>query len=110
MRWATPAGPSSPYGGSTVSTSAMYPVNAADKPPDHRVIELIEHRQEPMLARIPRQAAERLAQHPGIGGQQRPDQRRRAVPQKELPRQHLAARLSRGRTARNRSAPRRLHR
>ena len=87
----------------------MHPVSAADKPPDHRVIEFTEHRQEPVLSRIRRQAAEPVAQRLGIGGQQRPDQRRRAVSQRELSGQHLATRLSHGRTARCRKAPCPLH-
>jgi hypothetical protein len=40
--------------------------------------------EEPVLARFGRQAAEQVAQRLGIRGQQRPDQRRRAVVQKEL--------------------------
>ena len=74
--------------------NVMHPVNAVDKQPDHLVIELTERRQEPALARIRRQPAEPLAQHIGIGGQQRPDHRRGAVLKEELPGQHLA----RGRT------------
>ena len=65
--------------------NVMHPVNTADQPLDHRVIELIEHVEEPVLARFGRQAAEQVAQRLGIRGQQRPDQRRRAVVQKELP-------------------------
>jgi hypothetical protein len=74
--------------------NVMHPVDAVDKQPDHLVIEVTERRQEPALARIRRQPAEPLAQHIGIGGQQRPDHCRGAVPQEELPGQHLA----RGRT------------
>ena len=48
--------------------NVMYPVNAVDKQPDHRVIELIEHLEEPVMARSGRQAAEHVAQRLGIGG------------------------------------------
>ena len=56
--------------------NVMHPVNAVDKQPDHRVIELIEHLEEPLTARSGRQAAEHVAQRLGIGGSgnsQRPD-------------------------------------
>jgi len=46
--------------------NVMHPVGAVDKPPDHRVIEFTERREEPALARIPGQTAEPLAQRPGI--------------------------------------------
>jgi hypothetical protein len=87
----------------------MHPVNAADKPPDHRLIKFTKHLEEPVLARFARQAAEPVAQHLGIGRQQRPDQRTRAVLQRKLPRQHLTARLSHSRTAPCRSAPCQIH-
>jgi hypothetical protein len=89
--------------------NVMHPVHAAGKLTDHRVIELAERREEPVPARLPRQTTEPLAQRLGIGKQQRPDPRRSAVPQQELPGQHLAARLSRGRAGQNRRAPCRLH-
>ena len=110
-RWATPTGPSSPSGGSTISTRAICstPSTLLNKPPDHRVIKFTEHLQKPVLARFARQTAEPVAQHLGIRRQQRPDQRRRAVRQKELSGQHLAAQLSRSHTTRCRSAPCRLH-
>ncbi len=88
--------------------NVMHPVGAVDKPPDHRVIEFPERRKEPALARIRRQTAETLAQRPGIRSQQRPDQRRRAIPQKELPRKHVTALLPHSRAARLRKTPRRL--
>ena len=65
--------------------NVVHPVNAVDKQPDHRVIELIEHLEEPVMARSGRQAAEHVAQRPGIGGQQRPEQRRRTVLQDDSP-------------------------
>ncbi len=110
-RWATPTGPSSPSGGSTISTRAICsaPSTLSNKPPDHRVIKFTEHLQKPVLARFARQTAEPVAQHLGIRRQQRPDQRRRAVRQKKLSGQHLAAQLSRSHTTRCRSAPCRLH-
>jgi helix-turn-helix protein len=90
--------------------NVMHPVNAADKPGDHRVIESTGRGEEPVPARILRQAAEPLAQRLGIGGQQRPDHRRRTVSQAELPRQDATIRLSGGRTAQCHKAARlRLH-
>jgi len=69
-------------------------VHAADQTPDHSVIELIEHSEEPGPARILRQAAEYLAQRLGVRRQQRPDHRGGAVPQNELAGQPLTGPFS----------------
>jgi len=46
----------------------MHPVDLADQPLDHRVVEVTERGQESPLPRLRRQTAEHLAQRLAVGG------------------------------------------
>jgi hypothetical protein len=64
-------------------------VPSADEVADHRVAECSKRDEEPAPPRPKRHAAVYVAHRPGIGGQQRPDHRGRAVTQEEFAWQHL---------------------